>query len=219
MNVLITGANRGIGLEFCRQYKARGDAVIAVCRHGSSELAKTGARVIEAIDVASENDRARLVDALGGEKIDLLIHNAGILETVELDQMHADAVRRQFEVNALAPLLLTHVLLGHLAAGAKIGILTSRMGSIGDNDSGGYYGYRMSKAAANMAGRSLALDLKGRGIGVALLHPGFVRTGMTGGAGSIDPDEAARGLIKVMDGLNLTNTGQFWHMNGQQLPW
>lgn len=219
MTVLVTGANRGIGLEFCRQYAARGEEVVGVCRHASSELAASGARVIEGIDVTSENDRAHLRQALAAGQIDILIHNAGLLEPVELDRMDDGAIRRQFEVNAIAPLLVTHALIDNLVSGSRIGILTSRMGSVGDNDSGGYYGYRMSKAAANMAGRSLSIDLKGRGVAVALLHPGYVRTGMTGGTGHIDPDEAARGLIKVLDGLSLANTGQFWHMNGTTLPW
>jgi NAD(P)-dependent dehydrogenase (short-subunit alcohol dehydrogenase family) len=219
MKILVTGANRGIGLEFSRQYAARGDEVIGVCRQSSPELAATGAKVIAGIDVTSDQDRAQLRQALAAERIDVLINNAGLLETVELDNMDVGAIRRQLEVNAIAPLLVTHELLGNLVDGSKVAILTSRMGSVGDNDSGGYYGYRMSKAAANMAGKSLAVDLKGRGVAVALLHPGYVRTGMTGGMGHIDADEAARGLIRVMDGVSLANTGQFWHMNGTLLPW
>jgi NAD(P)-dependent dehydrogenase (short-subunit alcohol dehydrogenase family) len=219
MKVLITGANRGIGLEFCRQYGARGDDVVGVCRHCSPELVASGVRVIEGIDVTSDNDRGHLRQALAAEQIDVLINNAGLLETVELGNMDAGAIRRQLEVNALAPLLVTHALLDNLVAGSKVAIVSSRMGSIGDNDSGGYYGYRMSKAAANMAGKSLAVDLKGRGVAVALLHPGYVRTRMTDGTGHIDADESVRGLIKVMDGVTLANSGQFWHTNGSLLPW
>jgi NAD(P)-dependent dehydrogenase (short-subunit alcohol dehydrogenase family) len=219
MKVLVTGANRGIGLEFCRQYAARGEEVVGVCRHSSAELAASGVRIVEGIDVTSDDARGHLRQALAGAQIDILINNAGLLETVELANMDAGAIRRQVEVNAIAPLLVTHTLLDHLAPGSKVAIVTSRMGSVGDNDSGGYYGYRMSKAAANMAGKSLAVDLKGRGIAVALLHPGYVRTGMTGGMGHIDPDEAARGLIAVMDRLSLATSGQFWHMNGTTLPW
>jgi NAD(P)-dependent dehydrogenase (short-subunit alcohol dehydrogenase family) len=122
-------------------------------------------------------------------------------------------------VNALAPLQLVATLRPRLAAGAKIGLVTSRMGSIGDNSSGGYYGYRMSKAALNAAGMSLAHDLRGAGIAVFLLHPGYVRTDMTGGAGERSPDEAAAGLLQRMDALGLAQSGSFWHADGTPLPW
>ena len=124
-----------------------------------------------------------------------------------------------FEVNSLGPLLITQALLGNLGEGSKVGIITSRMGSIADNDSGGSYGYRMSKAAVNAAGKSLAIDLKPRGIAVGILHPGWVRTDMTGRNGLIDANESAKGLLARMDELNLDNTGTFWHANGELLPW
>jgi NAD(P)-dependent dehydrogenase (short-subunit alcohol dehydrogenase family) len=116
-------------------------------------------------------------------------------------------------------LLITQALLGNLDEGSKVGIITSRMGSIADNDSGGSYGYRMSKAAVNAAGKSLAIDLKPRGIAVGILHPGWVRTDMTGRNGLIDANESAKGLLARMDELNLDNTGTFWHANGELLPW
>jgi NAD(P)-dependent dehydrogenase (short-subunit alcohol dehydrogenase family) len=125
----------------------------------------------------------------------------------------------QFRVNALAPLLLTRALLHRMAPHAKVALVSSRMGSIGDNSSGGFYGYRMSKAALNAAGVSLAHDLKPRGIAVAILHPGAVRTGMTNGQGSIDPEASARGLLKRIDELQLESTGRFLHVNGTVLPW
>jgi len=222
MKIVITGANRGIGLEFCRQLTARGDEVVAACRAASTQLsalAAQGARIVEGVDVTVDKGRERLAQAVADEDIHMLVNNAGIMQPVTLAQMDGAACLRQFEVNALSPLLLTHRLLGNLADNGKIAIVTSRMGSIDDNDSGGAYGYRMSKAAANMAGRSLAWDLKGRGIAVALLHPGWVRTDMTDGNGLIDADESVRGLIGVMDRLDLENTGQFWHTNGEILPW
>jgi NAD(P)-dependent dehydrogenase (short-subunit alcohol dehydrogenase family) len=114
---------------------------------------------------------------------------------------------------------VTQALLGNLQPGAKIGIVTSRMGSVGDNTSGSYYGYRMSKAAVNAAGKSLAMDLKERGIAVALLHPGYVRTEMVGGGGDVEPEQAAAGLIARLDELTLDTTGGFWHANGEALPW
>jgi NAD(P)-dependent dehydrogenase (short-subunit alcohol dehydrogenase family) len=124
-----------------------------------------------------------------------------------------------FEVNSLGPLFVTKSLLGNLSAGSKVGIITSRMGSIDDNDSGGSYAYRMSKTAVNAAGKSLSIDLKPQGIAVAILHPGWVRTEMTGHGGLIDPDESAAGLIQRMEELTIDTSGNFWHTNGELLPW
>jgi NAD(P)-dependent dehydrogenase (short-subunit alcohol dehydrogenase family) len=124
-----------------------------------------------------------------------------------------------FEVNSLGPLLTTLALVNNMGKGSKVGIITSRMGSIDDNGSGGSYGYRMSKAAVNATGKSLAIDLKPRGIAVAILHPGWVKTDMTGHRGLIDTTESVSGLIERMKELNLENTGSFWHTNGEQLPW
>ena len=141
------------------------------------------------------------------------------MSSVTLDHLDIGSIQEQFEINAIAPLRITHALLDHLSSQAKIGIITSRMGSIEDNDSGGSYGYRMSKAAANMVGRSLSVDLKDKGISVALLHPGWVRTDMTGGNGLIDTEESTKGMIDIMDRLTVDQTGLFWHTNGEVLPW
>ena len=138
---------------------------------------------------------------------------------MSLDELDLESARRQFEVNALGPLRVTQSLLHALKDGAKIALVTSRMGSIADNDSGGSYGYRMSKAALNAAGVSLAKDLRERGIAVAILHPGYVRTDMTGQSGLIDVDESVAGLLGRIDGLDLENSGSFWHTNGELLPW
>ena len=216
---VITGANRGIGLELARQLHARGDHVVAACRQTSDELGELGVRVVEGVDVSSEAGASRLAEALSGDHVDLLINNAGVLSKETLDDLDLDRIRHQFEVNALGPLRVTAALLPRMGSGAKIGLVTSRMGSIDDNTSGGSYGYRMSKAALNMAGKSLAEDLKDRGIAVAILHPGFVRTGMTGGEGFIDPPEAAAGLVARLDELTMETTGGFWHSNGERLPW
>jgi NAD(P)-dependent dehydrogenase (short-subunit alcohol dehydrogenase family) len=216
---LITGANRGIGLELCRLLVERGDQVIATCRGGSNELNALGVRIEEGVDVTSDDSMAQLVRRLAGLPIDLLINNAGILNRETLEQLDFEAVRWQFEVNAIGPLRVSHALVPQMGPGSKIGIVTSRMGSITDNTSGSRYGYRMSKAAVNMAGVSLARDLSERGIAVALLHPGYVRTGMTGGQGMVDPDEAAGGLLARMDSLSMANSGSFWHANGENLPW
>ncbi|MBD2548685.1 SDR family oxidoreductase [Microcystis elabens FACHB-917] len=218
--VLITGTNRGIGLEYCRQLQARGDTVIAVCRTPSPELEALGVRIEAGIDLTDEVAIASLVERLGGLILDGLILNAGILERTSLDDLDAESLRRQFEVNAIAPLRLTRALLGHLPVGAKVVLMTSRMGSIDDNGSGGSYGYRMSKVALNMAGRSLAIDLRPQGIAVAILHPGLVRTRMTGFSDQgITPEESVRGLLARIDALTLETTGTFWHANGQVLPW
>ncbi|HET7675036.1 MAG TPA: SDR family oxidoreductase [Gammaproteobacteria bacterium] len=222
MVYVITGANRGIGLELCPQVKERGDEVVAVCRHRSADLDKLGARVIDGVDVRNLDDVRRLREQLDGTKIDVLINVAGILSNQQLgkiDEPAIEAIRAQFEVNALGPVLVTQALMDLLHKGSKVGIITSRMGSIADNGSGGSYGYRMSKAAVNAAGKSLAIDLEPRGISVVLLHPGYVRTDMTGGSGGIDPEEAARGLLARLDDLSLETTGSFWHQNGEQLPW
>ena len=216
--VLITGANRGIGLELCRQLSTRGDELVAICRQASSELRSLKLRIIEGVDVNDSDSISSLSDQLDGLKLDWLVNNAGILSVESLDSLDFEAMERQFKVNSLGPLRVTAALLPNLGAGSKIGIITSRMGSVADNTSGGYYVYRMSKAAVNIAGMSMARDLEDRGIAVALLHPGMVATDMTGGRG-VTPEHSASGLIQRMDALNIENTGGFWHAEGEQLPW
>lgn len=215
---LITGSNRGIGLELCRQLTARGDAVIAVCRSSSPELDSLGVTIEAGIDLSDPASLSELSDRLAGQHLAGAILNAGILEHDSLGALDADSLRRQFEVNTVAPLLLSQALLSNLPAGSRLALITSRMGSIGDNGSGGTYGYRLSKAALNMAGRSLAIDLRPRGIAVAILHPGMVATRMVDFAG-IPPEQAVRGLLARLDALTLETSGRFWHANGEELPW
>ncbi|MEL7144131.1 MAG: SDR family oxidoreductase [Cyanobacteria bacterium J06643_4] len=217
---LVTGANRGIGYAYCEQLKARGDEVIGVCRQSSAELDGLGVRVESGIDVSDEKDIAKLQKALGDKPIDVLINNAGIYRQSTLDDLNIEGIREQFEINAIAPLRLTKALLPNLKTPSKVAIMTSRMGSIEDNTSGGTYGYRMSKVAVSMAGKSLSHDLHSRGIAVAILHPGLVSTGMTNfNDNGISPDESVAGLLKVIDALTLENSGTFWHSNGEVLPW
>lgn len=217
---LVTGANRGIGYEYCRQLRSRGDDVIAVCRSVSTELRTLGVRIEAGIDIASERAGSDLVQRLGDLQLDVLINNAGILERVSLASLDVDSIRRQFEVNALGPLRLTQALLPNLQSGSKVVMMTSRMGSIGDNTSGGSYGYRMSKVALSMAGKSLAHDLRPRGIAVAILHPGWVSTEMTGFTKKgISPETSVEGLLERIDALTIAHTGTFWHSNGEVLPW
>jgi NAD(P)-dependent dehydrogenase (short-subunit alcohol dehydrogenase family) len=221
--VLVTGANRGIGLEYCRQLHERGDGVIAICRTPSPKLealASKGVRIEAGVELSSDDAITALMQRLAGEPLDGVILNAGVLENNRLDTLDAESVRRQFEINALAPLRLSQALLPNLKVGSKLVLMTSRMGSIDDNSSGGSYGYRMSKVALNMAGRSLAIDLKPRGIAVAILHPGLVRTRMVNfNPQGISPEEAVQGLLARIDALNLDTSGSFWHANGEVLPW
>ena len=216
---LVTGANRGIGLALCRRLKERGRDVIAACRKSSPALDALGVRVETGVDVTADEAVASLAKRLSGVALDELICNAGILREDGLDDRAYDEIRAQVEVNAIAPLRVVAALHRSLRRGGKIALITSRMGSMGDNGSGGYYGYRMSKAALNAAGMSLARDLGPSGIAVAILHPGYVRTDMTAGSGNIDPADAAAQLIDRLDALTPETTGTFWHANGQVLPW
>ncbi|MDC8832041.1 SDR family oxidoreductase [Alteromonas gilva] len=217
--ILITGANRGIGLSLVKLYLERGDTVIGVCRSASDELNQSGAEVITGVDVSQGADIEQLKAELGDRTIDVLINNAGILRKSSLDQPDYAQIRAQFEVNAIGPLRVVAALRQNLKRGSKIGLITSRMGSIEDNDSGSSYGYRMSKSALNAAGKSLSVDLKDDGIAVALLHPGWVNTEMVNYNGLIEPEEAAAGLAARIDALSMENTGGFWHSNGDRLPW
>jgi len=216
---IVTGANRGIGLEFCRALTGLGYDVAALCRTPGDELTALGVTVISGIDVTSDDALGNFADSLENKSVDLLINNAGILESTSLENFDTESMSRQFEVNALGPLRVTHAFLETLKDGAKVALVTSRMGSIADNTSGGSYGYRMSKAALNAAGVSLAHDLADRKIAVAILHPGYVRTGMTGNSGLIDTDESVAGLLARIDELTPETSGTFWHTNGEVLPW
>jgi len=216
--VVITGANRGIGLSFAKLFKAKGDIVFALCRKTSPELNALGVQVIEEVEVRDEKTFVRVREQLQGKKIDILINNAGIFHDDGLD-LNFEKIKEQFEVNTLGPLKVTKMLLPYLQKGSKIAMLTSLMGSIADNGSGSYYGYRMSKAALNAASKSLAIDLASQGICVALLHPGYVKTDMTRGLGEILPENSAKGLIEVIEKMNLKNSGHFYDFESDELPW
>ncbi len=218
--IVITGANRGIGLELARQFGARGDEVVAACRKATPELvAVPGVEIFEEVELTDVASIAGFARQAGKKPIDILVNNAGILSREMLDSLDFDEMRRQYDVNAIAPLRMSRAILPAMSEGGKVALVTSRVGSLGDNSSGGNYGYRMSKAAANMAGVNLAIDLKSKGIAVVMLHPGYVRTGMTGGKGFTDADAAAKGLIERIDALSLAITGSFWHAEGYELPW
>lgn len=217
--VVITGANRGIGLEFVKQYLANGDKVIALCRNTSDELSQSGAKVIDKVDVSNPECLQKILPTLSDLKIDLLINNAGVLADESLEDMSALTIEYQFRVNALGPVLVTQMLRKQLNKGAKVALITSRMGSVTDNTSGGRYGYRMSKAALNIAGVSLAHDLKAQEVAVALLHPGYVQTEMVNNTGDISAAVAVERLMQRIEELNINNSGTFWHSNGEVLPW
>ncbi len=217
--VVITGANRGVGLALAEQYHQAGWRVIGVCRESSDALQAAAERVIEGIDVTQPESVAALANALQSETLDVLINNAGLLQDESLGSLDFDSIRTQMEINAYAPLRVCEALLPRLKKGSKIANITSRMGSIADNDSGGRYGYRASKAALNAFGKSLAMDLKPQGIAVAQLHPGYVQTRMVNFGGHISPQEAAAGIVARIEALTLENSGSFWHSNGELLPW
>ena len=217
---LILGANRGIGLELARQLKNRGEDVIATCRSTSPELNSLSVRVETNIDITSGESVIKLRENLNDTRVDVLIQNAGIAEFNSLSDLDPQSILHQFEVNALSPLCCVQTLLSQLSPSSKIALISSRMGSIEDNSSGGSYGYRMSKVALCMAGKSLSVDLKPRGIAVAILHPGLVSTRMTRfTSNGIQPKESVKGMIQRIDDLTLENTGTFWHSNGEILPW
>lgn len=213
MHTVITGANRGIGLEFCRQCQEAGHSVTALCREASEELKKLGVDIVEDVDVRNPPDLSGL------SNIDWLILNAGIWRDESLGEMNFETIAEQFEVNTFGPLRILENTLDKLKEGSKVIIMTSRMGSMADNTSGGRYGYRMSKAALNCAGVSLSHDLKPRGVAVGIFHPGYVATDMTNHKGTIPPEESVAGLLLGIRSLCLENTGSFWDYRFQELPW
>ena len=222
MNVWITGSNRGIGLSLVRNYIAKGDKVFALCRKKSPELSETAATIIEGIDTKDISSFSRLKEHLDKNNIDVFIHNAGILqtETIKCGTSEAtESVREQFTVNALGPFALTEYIYSYLKSGDKLVFVTSRMGSIADNTSGGKYGYRMSKVALNMMCRSLAIDLQPLGVAVCLVHPGWVQTEMTKQSGNLTTDDAAKQIIARITESTVENSATFWHSNGDVLPW
>jgi NAD(P)-dependent dehydrogenase (short-subunit alcohol dehydrogenase family) len=218
-STLVTGANRGIGLELTAQLQAKQHTLTAVCRNSSAALDALGVRVLSGVDIGQNGAEQRLAEVAKGQTYDWVIANAGILNHESLEHLDFASIQSQFAVNSLGPLRTVFALLPYIREGGKVALITSRMGSIADNTSGAYYGYRMSKAALNAAGVSLALDLEPRRIAVALLHPGYVRTDMTGNQGGISPREAAAQLIERIEALKLETSGTFWHANGEVLPW
>jgi len=216
--VLVTGANRGIGLALCSGFLKRGYEVIGTSRQASSELEALGVQV-ETLDVSNPQSIQALSNRLEDTPIDVLVNNAGILSRDDLDSLDFDAIQHQFQVNAMGPLRVSQALRTNLRTGSKIVIITSRMGSMDDNTSGRMYGYRMSKAAVNMVGKGLSRDLAPDGIAVLLLHPGYVITDMTQQRGNWTATAAAESMLARIEELQLGQSGAFWHADGTELPW
>lgn len=228
-NVLIIGANRGLGLEWTRQWLARNANVYATARRPDEARTlkqlqqETGDRLsIHQADVASDESIRRLADELDSLSLDILIHNAGVGGRDGLANLDTDNVLHVFNTNSVGALRTVRAFRKHLqrASGpAKVALITSLMGSIDDNRSGGSYAYRMSKAALNMAGKSMSVDLAEDGIDVIILHPGWVQTDMGGAAARLTPEESVSGMMQMLDKLTPELSGTFWHTDGRQLPW
>ncbi|MCB1148816.1 MAG: SDR family oxidoreductase [Chlamydiia bacterium] len=216
---LVSGANRGLGLEFCFQLKELGYRVLALCRTPSDELKEAADLILSDVDVTDLQSLRDAASSIPQEKIDLLINNAGILHIENFPGLDFDSILRQFEVNSLGPLKVTEAFSANLNPKAKVVVVTSRMGSIADNTSGGYFGYRMSKAAVNAAFVSLAHALKPRGIAVGILHPGYVQTDMTRHHGEFTPAESVAGMLERIDELTPSVPPKFQHFQGHSIPW
>ena len=223
--VLITGANRGIGLELTRQYAAAGWEVIACCRkpkEASALLKVKGKIELKALDVAKPTSITKLAATLKGRAIDVLLTNAGILgRRVGFGKAESKEFLSVMQVNALGPLLMTEAFWGHVKRSKekKIVAITSGMGSIASGANGGSYAYRSSKAALNMVMANAAGDLKEKGLSLAVISPGWVQTDMGGKGAPLKVGDSAAGIIKVIGGLTHESSGSFFNYNGDKLPW
>ena len=217
-NVLITGANRGLGLEFARQYCRDGWTVFATVREPSEELEAICARV-ERVDMMDLEAVAGLGQRF--EALDLLVANAGTYGPKDAGSAQdARGWLDTFSVNTVAPYLLAKSVLPLIErSGGKLIAVSTRMGSIEDNDSGGFLAYRSSKTALNMAWRNLALDVKGRGVTAAVLHPGWVQTRMGGSLAPLEPEESVSGMRRVIERLQPEDSGSFFAYDGTTIPW
>jgi NAD(P)-dependent dehydrogenase (short-subunit alcohol dehydrogenase family) len=221
--VLITGANRGIGLELARQYAAGGWRVIGTARRpdDAQALHDTGADLVQ-LDVTDQQSVDRLARSLDGRPIDLLINNAGILPLMwTLEDVDVEQFNRILAVNTVGPVRVTKALLPNLRAGELKTVVnvTSNLGSIGENSGGGFYGYRESKAALNMFTRSLAADLGPEGFTCIVMHPGWVKTDMGGSSAPVEVEDSAGGIRRVIDSLSPADNGTFWTFEGDQMAW
>ncbi len=221
--VLITGANRGLGLEFARQYAAAGWKVIGTARkpERADELNALSVEVAQ-LDVADQASIDALAKSLEGRPLDLLINNAGIFPRAnKIEEVNFDDYSRTLAVNTVGPVRVTRALLPNLRLGDKktIANITSRLGSIGLNDFGVFYGYRESKAALNMFTKSLAIELDPEGFTCLTIHPGWVKTDMGGENADLTPEESISGMRAVIQKLGPEDTGTYWSYSGEEVPW
>jgi NAD(P)-dependent dehydrogenase (short-subunit alcohol dehydrogenase family) len=228
--VLITGANRGLGLEFARQYAAARWRVFACCRHPEQaaalqEIAAGSSRrvTLHALDVADHAQIDNLARALRDESIDILLNNAGIYgpEGMRFGQIDYQIWAHVFAVNTMGPMKMAESFIEQVARSERkiIAALTSEMGSIARNEVGHHYLYRSSKAALNMVFKCLAIDLRDRSIIPVVLHPGWVRTDMGGPNAPLEAPESVQGMRRVLDGLQMADSGKFFAYQGTEIPW
>jgi len=227
--VLITGTNRGLGLEFVKHFLGRSDTVIATCRDSSNatELQALAANnenlSLKNLDVSDEQSMAAFATELKDTPIDVFINNAGVYgpRDANFGNVGSSEWEQVIRVNAIAPMLLTQLIIGSLRQGTdkKLVYVTSKMGSIDDNKGGGSYIYRSSKTALNSVVKSLSVDLASEGFSVAVVHPGWVRTDMGGPNGLIDVQTSVGGMLAVIDGLSPDNAGEFFNYDGSLIPW
>jgi NAD(P)-dependent dehydrogenase (short-subunit alcohol dehydrogenase family) len=231
--VLVTGASRGIGLQFARQYAADGWKVLAAARdvRKAADLHNLAGDVaVLAMDVADDRSIAALARELEGQPIDILINNAGVSGRREgaprgsdsdMQAVDTDHWLKVFRINSIGPFLVTRAFRRNLAQGDRklVASLTSRLGSIAANDSGGMYVYRSSKAALNMINKSLALELRSDGIACLVFHPGWVQTDMGGQSAPVTPEQSVQGMRRILDRAGLADSGKFFDYSGPEIPW
>ncbi|XDG02951.1 hypothetical protein ABKA04_002566 [Annulohypoxylon sp. FPYF3050] len=224
---VVTGANSGIGFAFAQLLIRKGYSVTAVDVNIGDKIKSLGCTTAH-LDVTNPASIASFKESYGFGSLDLLLNIAGVMVPHDKDALGAvtyESLSKTFEVNTFGPLLLTQALLPNLllSKNPKLGVMSSRMGSIADNSSGGSYAYRASKAAVNAVFKSLAVDLRDKGVAVVIMHPGIVRTGMTEGMegieGAVGPEEVAEKLFGVLESKGLEDTGRWWHKDGYELEW
>ena len=223
-NILIIGANRGLGLEFAKQYSELGHHVFATTRDKSKsdQLVATANTTVLELDLNEDKSIDRFIDEMSSIKIDILIHNSGIFRDEQLSEdLEIDAWMNEIRINAITPIILARKLKQNVLEGKdkKIIFISSQMGSIDDNYSGRFYFYRSSKSALNSAAKSLAIDWKDKNISVLMLHPGWVKTDMGGESAKLEIPDSIQRMIQVISDLNLETSGSFVNYEGNKLEW
>ena len=223
-NILIIGANRGLGLEFAKQYSNKNHNIFATTRNNSAsqELNEIKNSNIFELDLNSDESLNKFVNEISPQKIDILIHNAGIFRDEQLEQdLDINAWMNEMRINAVIPIILARKLKANIqmAKDKKIVFISSQMGSIDDNYSGRFYFYRSSKSALNSAAKSLSIDWKEDGISILIIHPGWVKTDMGGNNANLEISDSISQMIKVIDDMTLSNSGSFVNYAGKKIEW